>query len=83
MIERNCSDWKYVEICTHHVGSIGALSRRTVFTRGTNIKQWKVPKIGGRNTKANIFQKGSARFEATIDLNKKCIKVMSPFTLIM
>jgi hypothetical protein len=29
------------------------------------------PKIAGRNTKANIFQKGSAGFKATINLNKK------------
>jgi hypothetical protein len=42
-----------------------------VFIRGTNTKQLEVPKIVGRNTKANIFQKGSAGFKATIDLNKK------------
>jgi hypothetical protein len=78
--ERN-SDCKYVEIFTHRVGSIGAPSRRTVFIRGTNTKQLEVPKIAGRNTKANIFQKGSAGFKTTIDLNKKkCIKVLSPFT---
>jgi hypothetical protein len=70
VIERNISDCKYVEIFTHRVGSIGAPSR-TVFIRRTNTKQLKVPKIVGRNTKANIFQKGSARFKATIDLNKK------------
>jgi hypothetical protein len=80
MIERNPCDCKYVEILTHHVGSIGAPSRRTMFIRGTNPKQWEVPKIAGRNTKANIFQKGSAGFKAKIDLNKKCIKVMSPLT---
>jgi hypothetical protein len=80
MIQRNCSDCKYVEIFTHRVGSIGAPSR-TVFIRRTNTKQCEVPKIAGRNTKASIFQKGSAIFEATIDLNKKkCIEVMSPFT---
>jgi hypothetical protein len=80
VIERNGSDWKYVEIFTHHVGSIDALSRRTVFIRRTNTKQWEVPNIAGRNMKANIFQKGIAGFKATIDLNKKkCIK-MSPFT---
>jgi hypothetical protein len=71
VIERNCSDCKYVEIFTHHVGSTGAPSRRTVFIRGTNTKQWEVSKIADRNTKANIFQKGSTAFEATIDLNKK------------
>jgi hypothetical protein len=71
MIERN----------VFHVGSIGAPSRRTVFIRGTNTKQLEVPKIAGRNTKANIFQKGSAGFKATIDPNKKkCIKVISPLT---
>jgi hypothetical protein len=83
MIERNCSDSKYsyVEIFTHRVGSIGAPSGRTVFITETNTKQREVPKIAGRNTKANIFHKGSARFEATIALNKKkCIEVMSPFT---
>jgi hypothetical protein len=68
MIERNRSDCKYVEIFTHHVGSIGA---RTMFIRRTNPKQWEVPKIAGRNAKANIFQKGSAGFKATIDVNKK------------
>jgi hypothetical protein len=31
-----------------------------VFIRGTNTKQWEVPKITRRNTKANIFQKRSA-----------------------
>jgi hypothetical protein len=42
----------------------------------------EVPKIAGRNTKANIFQKGRVGFKATIDLNKKkkCIKMMSPLT---
>jgi hypothetical protein len=79
VIERKRSDCKYVEIFTHHIGSIGAPSR-TVFIRGT--KQWDVAKIAGRNRKANIFQDGCAGFEATIDLNKKkkCINVMSPFT---
>jgi hypothetical protein len=67
----NGSECKYVEIFTNLVGSIGALSRRTVFIRGTNTKQLGVPKIVGRNTKANIFQKGSAGFKDTIDLNKK------------
>jgi hypothetical protein len=71
VIERNVSDCKCVEIFTHRVGSIGAPSRWTVFIRGTNTKQLEVPKIAGRNTKANIFQKGSAVFKATIDLNKK------------
>jgi hypothetical protein len=81
MIQRNCSDCKYFEIFTHRVGSIGAPSRRTVYIRRTNTKQCEVPKIVGRNTKASIFQKGSARFEAKIDLNKeKCIEVMSSFT---
>jgi hypothetical protein len=68
VIERNGSECKYVEIFTHHFGSIGAPSRRTVFTRGTNTKQLEVPKIVGRNTKVNIFQKGRAGFKATIDL---------------
>jgi hypothetical protein len=82
MIERNGSDCKYVKILTHHISSIGAPSRRTVFIRGTNLKQWEDPKIAGSNTKTNIFQKGSAGFKATINLNKKkkCIKVMSLFT---
>jgi hypothetical protein len=33
VIEENSFDFKYVEIFTHHVGSIGAPSRRTVFIR--------------------------------------------------
>jgi hypothetical protein len=65
------SDCKYVEIFTHHVGSTGAPSRRTGFIRGTNTKQWEVPKIASRNTKTNIFQKGSEGFMTTIDLNQK------------
>jgi hypothetical protein len=56
---------------THCVGSTGAPSRRTVFIRGTNTKVGEIPKIAGRNKKANIFQKGSAGFKATVDLNKK------------
>jgi hypothetical protein len=68
--ERNGSDCKYVEIFTHRVGSIGAPSR-TVFIRGTDTKQLEVLNIAGRNTKANIFQKGSAVSKTTIDLNKK------------
>jgi hypothetical protein len=80
VIERNGSECKHVEIFTHRVDSIGAPSRRTVFIRGVNTKQLEVPKIVGRNTKANIFQKGSAGFKAKIDLNKKkCIKMVSPF----
>jgi hypothetical protein len=58
MIERNRSYCKYVEIFTHRVGSIGAPSRRT------NTKQWKVPNV------ASIFQKGSARFKATIHVKE-------------
>jgi hypothetical protein len=83
VIERIGSDCKYVEIFTHRVGSIGAPSRRTVFITGTNTKQLEVPKTAGRNTKANIFQKESAGFKATIDLNKEkncTINVMSLFT---
>jgi hypothetical protein len=55
VIERNGSDCKHVEIFTHRVGSIGPPSRRTA----------------GRNTKTNIFQKGSTGFKTTTDLNKK------------
>jgi hypothetical protein len=69
--DRNGSDCKYVEIFAHRVGSIGASSRRTVFIRGTKTKQLEVPKTAGRNTKASIFQKGSAGFETTIDPEKK------------
>jgi hypothetical protein len=69
--ERNSSDCKYVEIFTHCVCSIGAPSGMTVFIRGTNTKQLEVPKTAGRNTKASIFQEGSAGVEITIDLNKK------------
>jgi hypothetical protein len=53
---RHCRD-----VYPLRVGSIGAPSR-TVFVRGTNSKQREVPKIPGRNTKANTFQKGSAGF---------------------
>jgi hypothetical protein len=71
VVERNGSECKYVEIFTHRVGSIGTPSRKTVFIRGTNTKQLEVPKIVGRNRKANIFRKGRAGFKATIDLSKK------------
>jgi hypothetical protein len=54
-IERNGSKCKDIEIFTHHVGSIGAPSRRTVFVRGTSAEQREFPEIAGRNTKANIF----------------------------
>jgi hypothetical protein len=39
MIERNGSDCKYVEIFSPSVGSIGVMSRRAVFIKGTNIKK--------------------------------------------
>jgi hypothetical protein len=68
MIDRNGSDCKYVEIFTHHVGSIGAPSRRTVFISGTNTE---APVATSRNRKTNIFQEGNAGFKPTIDLNKK------------
>jgi hypothetical protein len=73
LIQRNGFDCKYsyVEIFDHRVGSIGAPSRRTVFIRGTNTKQWEAPKTAGRNMKANIFQDDNAGFEDTIYLNKK------------
>jgi hypothetical protein len=64
MIKRNRSDCKYVETFTHHVGSIGAPSRRTVFVEG------QVPNMASRDTKTNIFQEGSAGFKATIGLKK-------------
>jgi hypothetical protein len=66
VVERNCSDCKYVEIFTHRVGSIGAPSRRRVFIRGTNTKPWEAPKNAGRKTKANIFQEGSAGFNKIV-----------------
>jgi hypothetical protein len=42
-----------------------------VFVRGTSAEQRESPEIAGRNTKANIFLKGGARFKATVDLYKK------------
>jgi hypothetical protein len=36
----------------------------------TKTKCWEVPNIASRNTKANIFQEGSAGFKATVDMNK-------------
>jgi hypothetical protein len=56
MIERNGSDCKYVEICTHHVGSAGAPSRRTVFISGTNTKQREVLRLPG-GTRRLTFSK--------------------------
>jgi hypothetical protein len=81
MVESNHSDCKYVEMFTHHIGSIGLPRRRTVFVRGSNTELYVVPNIMSRNRKSNIFREGSAGFKATIDMNKeKYIKVMSPFT---
>jgi hypothetical protein len=37
-----------------------------VFIAGTSTKQREFPKIAGRNTKANVFQKGRASFKAII-----------------
>jgi hypothetical protein len=37
MVERNGSDYKYVEIFTHHAGSIGVPSKRAMFTSEANI----------------------------------------------
>jgi hypothetical protein len=71
MIDRNHSDWKYVEIFTHRFCTIGAPSRMTVFIRGTNTKFWEVPNIASRNTQTNIFQVGSAGFKAAIDWSRK------------
>jgi hypothetical protein len=71
MTQKNGSDCKYVVIFTHRVGSIGAPSRWTVFIRGTNTKQWQVPKIAGRNTKTKIVQEGNAGFKATTDLARR------------
>jgi hypothetical protein len=44
-----------VEIFTHHIGSIGAPRRRTVFVRGPGAEQREFPEIAGRKMKANIF----------------------------
>jgi hypothetical protein len=77
MIERNGSDCKYVEIFTHHVGSIGAPSRRTVFIRGTNTKLWEAPNIASRKKKTDLFQERSTGFKPMIDLIKRT-NVMSP-----
>jgi hypothetical protein len=50
IIQRNGSKCKYVEIFIHHVGSIGAQSRRTVFVRGTNAEQREFSMtVGTRN----------------------------------
>jgi hypothetical protein len=68
MIERNRSDCKYIEIFTHHVGTIGAPSWRTVFIWGTNAKYWEVPNMASRDTKTNIFQERNAGFKATVGL---------------
>jgi hypothetical protein len=46
MIERNRSDCKYVEIFTHHVGSIGAPSRG---------KCREVSNMASRNAKTSII----------------------------
>jgi hypothetical protein len=49
-----------------------------VFVRGTSAEQREFPEIAGRNTKANIFQKGGARFKAAVDLSKeRSVKIMS------
>jgi hypothetical protein len=40
-----------------------------VFVRGTSAEQRESPEIAGRNTKANIFYKGGARFDSNDDNN--------------
>jgi hypothetical protein len=81
MTERNRSDCKYVEIFSHHVGSIGAPSRGTVIFRGLNAKSREVSNMASRNAKTSIFQKGGARFKAAINMNtEECIKEMSTQT---
>jgi hypothetical protein len=63
-----------------------APSRRTVFVRGTSAEQRESPEIAGRNTKANVFCKGGARYQAATDLNKtrhhdnvsSCVKSAGP-----
>jgi hypothetical protein len=71
MMKINGSDCKYVKIFTHHLGCIGASSRRTVLVRGTNAKRCEVPNMASRDTKTDIFQEERAGFKATIGLNKK------------
>jgi hypothetical protein len=41
----NGSRCKYVQTFTHHVGSIGALSIRTAFVRGTSTEQRGFPEM--------------------------------------
>jgi hypothetical protein len=36
----------------------------------TSTEQWEFPEVAGRNAKANMFWKESARFKIIIDLNK-------------
>jgi hypothetical protein len=84
VIDRNGSKCKYVEIFTHrHVGSTGTPSRRTVFVRAISAEQRKFPEIAGKNTKANIFYKGGARFEATVDLNWISSSVIIQFSFFL
>jgi hypothetical protein len=73
---------KYIDLLefTHHVGSMGAPSRRKMFNRGTNSKHGEASNIASGDMKTNIFQLGKAEFEATINLNEETrVKTMSPF----
>jgi hypothetical protein len=45
-------------------------AERQCLLEGQTPNNCEVPKTAGRNTKANVFQKGSAGFKTTIDLNK-------------
>jgi hypothetical protein len=74
MTGRNRSDCKYVESCTHHVGSIGVPEQKDSVFRGTNTKLWEVPNTVNRNKKTNICQEGSTGLKATVVLNKNKVR---------
>jgi hypothetical protein len=70
MLLREVGPVAYIKIFIHHADNISTPRSRTLFLR-TNAKQLEFPKKAVRNTKASIFQKGSASFKARIDLNRK------------
>jgi hypothetical protein len=76
MFERNWFEYKYIDVFTHRVGSVGSPSRRRMFNGDTNTEHRNSLTQVSEDPKTNIFQQ-----EATINQNlEKCFNMMSPFT---
>jgi hypothetical protein len=80
MTERSCFGFQYIEAPTHDVEGIGHREEYCLI-QGETQKFGRVPNAANTDMKANTFQRGRARSEATTNLNERtCIKIVSPFT---